>query len=206
MIREAFKATRVVGIFRGLNEKELRRAAPAIYTGGIRLMEVTMNSPDALSSISGLRSDYDGRMYIGAGTVTKLSEAKEAVSAGALFLVTPNVNQEVIDYCLEHNILVMPGALTPSEIAKAIQYGSEYVKIFPADAFGPSYIKSIMAPFSNLKAIAVGGIGSENAGEYMKNGAYGVGAGGSFYEAVKEGSEEAVVSCTQKLMASVLKG
>lgn len=173
-----FLSTRVIAIARGLSGEALGKAASALYTGGIKLTEVTMNSAHALNSIYELRTQYEGKMHIGAGTVTNLPEAKEAIAAGAEFIITPNINQSVIEYCMDKDILIMPGALTPTEIAMAIQCGCKYIKIFPVSTMGPEYIKELSAPFQKVKFIAVGGITLSNAASYLEKGAFGLGVGG----------------------------
>ena len=115
----------------------------------------------------------------GAGTVVNRTDALAALSAGAEFLVTPNIDREVIELCCERNVLITPGALTPTEIAFAMKCGSKYVKVFPSSAFGPQYFKEVLAPLSSAKLIAVGGINIENAAAYIQYGAVGVGVGGS---------------------------
>lgn len=186
-MKDEFSKTRVIAIARGLEGRELEGIANALYEGGIRLTEVTMNSPGALESISRLRTEFDGRMAIGAGTVTNLEQARDAAAAGAQFIVTPNIDRNVIEYCLGQELMITPGALTPSEIVKAISYGCTFVKVFPAGALGPEYIKAVRAPLNQVNLIAVGGITAENAGAYIRSGAYGLGVGGSLCRVPRDG-------------------
>ncbi len=179
MLKQDFYDTRVIAILRGAAGKDLEEMAEAICEGGIRFSEVTLNSPDALLSIERLRERFGGRMHIGAGTVTNLKAVREAVAAGAEFIVTPNIDADVIRYCVSNDILITPGALTPTEIEEAMRLGSEFVKVFPVGRLGAGYIKDVMAPYDKAKLIAVGGINAENSEEYRKSGAFGIGVGGS---------------------------
>lgn len=137
-----------------------------------------MNTAGAADMIRTLRAAYDGQMMIGAGTVTDLARLQEAVAAGAQFIVTPNVCPEVISWCVAHDLLITPGALTPSEICTAVSLGCRYVKLFPAGTMGLPYFKAIRGPLSDVKMLVVGGISSANLGEYLAAGAVGAGVGG----------------------------
>ncbi len=179
MVEQALQSTGVIAIVRGVSAEFLSPLLEALVQGGIRLAEVTLNSPDALGQITEMRRRFEGRLHIGAGTVLNFSQATAALQAGAEFLVTPNIDREVIELCQKRNVVITPGALTPTEIEYALRCGSRYVKVFPASAFGPKYFKEVLAPLSSAKLIAVGGINAENAAQYIQNGAVGVGAGGS---------------------------
>lgn len=200
-IENDFLETRIIAIARGLSGVPLSNMTEALCEGGIKLAEITLNSPDALASITAICKIFGGRMHIGAGTVTTLQEAKDAVSAGAEFIITPNVNQQVIAYCLEREILIMPGALTPTEIAQAIQCGCRYIKIFPAGAMGPDYIRDISAPFGQTRFIPVGGITAENAASYKARGAFGLGVGGNLCRIPEDHDYSRITSYALRLAA-----
>ncbi len=123
--------TRIIAIIRGVEETHMDRLADALYDGGIKAMEVTLNTPGALDIIPRLQDRVGERMYIGAGTVIDLDDAKKAIAAGAAYLVTPNTDEDVIRYGVEQGVPVFPGAMTPSEIVKAWKTGATAVKIFP---------------------------------------------------------------------------
>src|SRR5690606_26982004 len=115
----------------------------------ISIIEATMNTDGALGMISRWRERYEGKALIGAGTVLDLQMAKEAVAAGAEFLVSPNLDEEVVAYGVANDIAVCPGTMTPTEIVRAIKAGAAAVKVFPSGSLGLSYIKEIKAPLSN---------------------------------------------------------
>jgi 2-dehydro-3-deoxyphosphogluconate aldolase/(4S)-4-hydroxy-2-oxoglutarate aldolase len=140
-----------------------------------------MNSPEVHKIISAL-SYRNSDLNIGAGTVCTMDELKLALDAGASFIVSPIINEQVIGFCVSQNIPIFPGAFTPSEIYKASQLGATAVKIFPATALGPQYVKDILAPLNTLKLLPTGGVSIDNIKAYFKAGAYGVGMGGSLFD------------------------
>lgn len=201
MIEQQFLNTRVIAISRGAAGVPLEKLIQALYEGGIKLAEVTLNSPDALKSISRLREKFDGIMHIGAGTVLNLQSAKEAVAAGAEFIVTPNVNKEVIQYCVSKELFITPGALTPTEIVEAMSYGSRYIKMFPAGAMGAGYLKDVLAALSEARILAVGGIHTGNAADYLAAGAVGLGVGGSLCRIPEDGDYSKSTAYAKELLA-----
>lgn len=202
MLKEDFIDTRIIAIIRGISGSGLDKLANALYNGGIKMAEITLNSPEALSSIAELKESFQGKMHIGAGTVTNLNDAKEAVRAGAEFIVTPNIDEDVIRYCVSQDILITPGALTPTEVQEALSYGSEFVKIFPIGSMGAKYIKDMLAPFDRAKFVAVGGVNTENCREYIENGAYGVGVGGNLCRIPEDGDFAKVTDYARALIAA----
>ncbi len=201
MLEQDFLNTRVIAISRGASGDELDNMIKALHTGGIKLAEVTLNSPDALQSIYRLREKFDGLIHIGAGTVLNLKAAKEAAAAGAEFIVTPNTDKDVIQYCVSKDLFITPGALTPSEITEAMNYGSRYVKVFPVRTLGPGYLKDVLASLSEAKIIAVGGIDTGNAADYLSNGAIGLGVGGSLCKIPADGDYNRITVYARELLA-----
>ncbi len=200
MVEHDFFLTRVIAIARGMEYDDLRRLVRALIDGRIRLAEVTLNSKGALNSIAKLKEMYQDEIHIGAGTVLNLQAVKDAVSAGAEFIVTPNMNKQVISYCAERDILITPGAFTPTEIIEAVQFGAKYVKVFPIRSLGAGYIKDILAPLSDVKLIAVGGVDDKNAGQYMGAGAYGLGVGGNLCKLPEDGDFFHITEYAKKLV------
>ncbi len=199
---EAFLDTGIVAILRGIEGDSLLKMADALYEGGILLMEVTLNTAGALSAIRELRTRFDGKMFIGAGTVITLEKAHAAIDAGAQFVVTPNVDPEVITLCLSKNIWITPGAFTPTEIVTAMNHGSRYVKLFPARALGPAYIKDVLAPLSDARLLAVGGVDAKNIGDYVKAGAVGAGVGGSLCRLPPDGDFSRITEEAKTLLSA----
>lgn len=176
---QQIKKTRLIAIARGVKREQIVPAAEALLQGGITVMEVTLNTPDALMMIQDLQERLGDRMYIGAGTVLDSDDAQEAVRAGASFLVTPNTDEDVIRYAAEEGIPIFPGAMTPTEIVRAWKAGATAIKIFPSSGLGLPYLKELMAPLDRIPMIAVGGIREDNVREYLNIGCYAVGVGGS---------------------------
>jgi 2-dehydro-3-deoxyphosphogluconate aldolase/(4S)-4-hydroxy-2-oxoglutarate aldolase len=171
--------TRVVAIIRGVEEQHIEPVAEALLEGGVTVMEITLNTPGALHMISLLQEKLGDRAYVGAGTVLDLDDAKQAVNAGAAFLVTPNTDEDVIRWAKEQQIPIFPGALTPTEVVKAWKAGATAIKIFPSGSLGISYIKELMGPLSHIPMMAVGGVTEENIKQFLQIGCYGLGIGGS---------------------------
>ena len=152
MIREKglqeIERTRIIAIVRGVEEQHIAFVAEALLQGGVTVMEITLNTPGALSMISRLQDKLGDQMYIGAGTVLDLDDAKRAIDAGAAFIVTPNTDEEVIRFAHSQQIPIFPGALTPTEIVKAWKAGATAVKVFPSASLGLTYIKELMGLLS----------------------------------------------------------
>jgi 2-dehydro-3-deoxyphosphogluconate aldolase/(4S)-4-hydroxy-2-oxoglutarate aldolase len=200
---EAFLDTGIIAIMRGIEGENLIHMVEALYEGGIRLAEVTLNTAGALSAIRELRTRYDGKMFIGAGTVITLEKARQAMDHGAQFVVTPNVDKEIISLCLSNNIPITPGAFTPTEIVTAMSLGCQYIKLFPARALGPAYIRDVLAPLGDARLLAVGGVDARNIGDYIKAGAVGAGVGGSLCKVPINGDYSTVAKEAVSLLAAV---
>ncbi|AFH60922.1 bifunctional 4-hydroxy-2-oxoglutarate aldolase/2-dehydro-3-deoxy-phosphogluconate aldolase [Paenibacillus caseinilyticus] len=173
------ESARIVAIVRGVKEEHILGVAEALLDGGIPVMEVTLNTEGALGMISRLQETFGDRMYIGAGTVLDVEDARAAIEADASYLVTPNTDENVIRYAAARDIPIFPGAMTPTEVVRAWKNGASAIKIFPGASLGIGYIKELMGPLSHIPMMAVGGVTEENIGEFIKLGCYGVGIGGS---------------------------
>ncbi|MBW3625494.1 MAG: bifunctional 4-hydroxy-2-oxoglutarate aldolase/2-dehydro-3-deoxy-phosphogluconate aldolase [Armatimonadetes bacterium] len=167
----------VIAIVRKIPASAARATADALRDGGIRLLEVTMNTDGALDILSEWRERYDGTLRIGAGTVLDRDDAERAVAAGAEFLISPNLDEAVIAYGRERGVEVWPGVMTPSEIVRAWKAGASAVKVFPAGTLGPRYFKEVRAPLDRIPLVAVGGVGLDNLREFLDAGATAVGVG-----------------------------
>ncbi|KQX47108.1 MULTISPECIES: bifunctional 4-hydroxy-2-oxoglutarate aldolase/2-dehydro-3-deoxy-phosphogluconate aldolase [unclassified Paenibacillus] len=196
--------TRIIAIVRGVQETHILSLADALLTGGITVMEVTLNTPGALRMIRELQDKSGQRMFIGAGTVLDLEDAKKAVHAGASFLVTPNMDEEVIRWASTEGIPIFPGAMTPTEIVKAWKAGATAVKVFPSASLGLTYIKELMGPLDQIPLIAVGGVTEENIKQFLNIGCYGLGIGGSLInlKEIEAGRFEWVTDKAASLLAA----
>lgn len=182
-IVEAIENEKIIVIVRGAEKEKLIPLAQAMYDGGIRLLEVTFDAKGVVTdeqtaeNIASLVKHFDGKMLIGAGTVLKESQVELVKKAGGRFIISPNTNEGVIKKTRELGMVSMPGAVTPTEIQQAYEYGASFVKLFPAGNLGPDYVKAVKAPLSHIKLTAVGGIHDGNMADYLKAGASGFGIG-----------------------------
>ncbi|MCU0427407.1 MAG: bifunctional 4-hydroxy-2-oxoglutarate aldolase/2-dehydro-3-deoxy-phosphogluconate aldolase [Candidatus Kapabacteria bacterium] len=151
-------------------------AVEAIVRGGMRLIEITLTTPDALKIIAKLRETLPNAI-IGAGSVLNSNAAAEVIHAGAQFVVSPVMKPVIIEECQKHEIAGMIGAFSPTEILTAQEVGADIVKLSPAEFFGPAFIKSVKAPMPHLRIMPTGGITLTNGKEWLKAGACAVGVG-----------------------------
>lgn len=180
MIIERILQDRIVAIFRRIGTEDLISVAETLVQEGIRTMEVALSEPEALPSLRQLKAAMAGRdLLIGAGTVVTVELARQALEAGADFLITPHVAVDVIKYAKERGVPILPGAFTPTEVYTALQLGADLVKIFPGATGGPDHIKALLGPYPGARLVPTGGITPENAGEYLRAGAVAVGVGGA---------------------------
>lgn len=168
---------KIVAILRGIKADDVLKIAGALCDGGVKIIEVTLNSPNALLVIEQLNSAYGNQLLVGAGTVLDASDAKAAMAAGAKFLISPNVDIAVIKAAKDGGILSIPGAFSPTEIVTAHNNGADIVKVFPApDA---AYIKNVLAPLNHIKLMPTGGINLTNIKSFKDAGATAFGIGSS---------------------------
>ena len=176
---------KVIAIVRGVDSNLCMKVADALYVGGIRLMEITYNqsNPDSWSAtalaIKDIATKYEGKMLVGAGTVTNVHLVEITADAGGLYVISPNTDVDVIRKTKDLGLISIPGAMTPSEILTAYNAGADFVKLFPASDLGIPYLKAIRAPISHVPLIATGGINAGNAKSFLDAGAVGLGVGGS---------------------------
>ncbi|MES2731690.1 MAG: bifunctional 4-hydroxy-2-oxoglutarate aldolase/2-dehydro-3-deoxy-phosphogluconate aldolase [Bacteroidota bacterium] len=177
-----FREVPMIGIFRNIPLADVAQILPLCATAGIRTLEITMNTERAGEIISYAVEEFGDQLNIGAGTVCCMEDLKMALDHGASFIVTPNLDPEVILECVKRGIQVFPGAFTPTEIYKAWKLGASMVKVFPADNLGTKFISNVKAPFGTIKLLPTGGIGMSNALDYFKAGADGVGISNGLFD------------------------
>lgn len=183
MIMERILQNKVIAILRKVDKENLLPTAEALYNGGIRLMEVTFDqsgeftAEDTAEQISLLSSHFGKDLSVGAGTVMSQEHVESAYNAGAKYIISPNINQEVIKKTVELGMVSIPGAVTPTEIELAHTWGADFVKLFPAGELGLGYIKAVLAPLNHIKVLAVGGINENNLKDFLNAGIQGVGIG-----------------------------
>lgn len=171
----AILSARLIAIFRGNYQGRWADYGAALVAGGVTVMEVTLNSPDALLGIRALHEAVGDRAIIGAGTVLTTEEVGAAVEAGASFIVAPDTDEYVIKACIARNLPVIPGAFTPSEIKRAHAMGASLIKVFPSQS--PAYLRAIRAPLAHIQLLATGGVNLSNAREYLEAGVACLGIG-----------------------------
>lgn len=167
---------KLVAIVRTKSQEDVAAVLKTIITAGVKVLEITSNTAGYLEEISKARLKYPD-VLVGAGTVINSDIAKKAIDSGAQFLVTPNTDVNVIKTAHEHDIPVLMGALTPSEVCMAKEHGADIVKLFPAGNMGISYFKSLKGPLDQFEYYAVGGIKTDNVLDWLNAGASGIGYG-----------------------------
>lgn len=176
-------AVGLLAVLRAPEPSGARRAVEALVEAGVVGIEITYSTPDAAAVISGVLDEYGGEVLVGAGTVTTAAQADEASSAGARFLVSPGLDDEVIAAMLATGLPTMAGALTPTEVMRSQRLGVDVVKIFPGSLVGPSYLRALRGPFPDVPFMPTGGVSAANVGEWLAAGAVAVGAGGELASA-----------------------
>lgn len=207
----AVEKEKLVAIVRGVKKEQLLPLAEAMYTGGIRLLEITYSANGSVSdeetaeNIKMLSDAFDGRMFIGAGTVIKESQVELTAKAGGKFIISPDTNIDVIKLTKKLGLISMPGAFTPTEIQTAHNAGADFVKLFPAVNCGPDYFKAVSAPLSHVKLLAVGGIDCDNMADYLKVGVKGFGIGSNIInkKMLDNGDFEGLAKLAEKYVAAV---
>ena len=199
-----FELAPVIGILRGVKEESLQGVAEASIAGGLRFLEITLNTANSFHLIKKATEQFFD-LTVGAGTVLSVEEAKKAFDSGAKFIVAPDFEEEVAAFCVENKLAYFPGALTPTEIQRAWKSGATMVKVFPASQMGPEYFKQIKGPFDKIKLIAVGGVNLGNIKKYLGTGADAVALGGSIYsvERMENGRFSEIQKDIEKFMFEV---
>jgi 2-dehydro-3-deoxyphosphogluconate aldolase / (4S)-4-hydroxy-2-oxoglutarate aldolase len=180
------------------------RCIEHLFQHGIRLIEITMDTSNAVEVLEYFRSRVPSNCLLGAGTVTDVDLADAALGAGASFIVTPNINLDVIRTVSGRGVSVMPGALTPTEIWTAAKAGADFVKVFPASALGPRYFRELRGPFAQIPFMASGGVSLENAAEFIKFGVDALGLGGGLIPKSNDEFEQCA-DLAHKLLEVALK-
>lgn len=175
--REVLKANPLLAILRNVEDGKLEQYVQTVMDGGVSFFEVALNSKNALGQIRKLKEKFRDDILVGAGTVITEELAKNAMEAGADFLLSPSTDIQVLKYCDENQIAFLPGAMTPSEVTTCMSYGYRDIKLFPAGEMPLSYVKSLKGPLDGTEYVAIGGVNEENIQEFFKNGYIGVGLG-----------------------------
>jgi 2-dehydro-3-deoxyphosphogluconate aldolase/(4S)-4-hydroxy-2-oxoglutarate aldolase len=196
----------LIPVIRVSSAQEAVDVADAIKEGGVSLIEITMSVPDAIDTIKELTHKYKDKIIMGAGTILDPETARAALLAGAQFIVTPTLNLDVIQLAHRYSAVVVPGAMTPTEILTAWNAGADMVKVFPAAQLGgPEYIKAIRGPLPQILLVPTGGVNLQNAGAFIKAGAAALGVGGELVDkkAIKEKRFDVITENTRTYLKAI---
>lgn len=195
----------VVAIVRLDSGEGLDRVAEALIEGGVTALEFTLTTPGALRALEAAAARHADRLLLGAGTVLDAETARTAILAGAEFIVAPTTDLPTISLCRRYGKVCLPGAFTPTEMLRAYEAGADLIKLFPATTVGPRYIKDVLAPLPMLRIIPTGGIGADNAADYIRAGAVAVAMGSSLVDntTVREGRYEVIAERARAAIAAV---
>jgi 2-dehydro-3-deoxyphosphogluconate aldolase/(4S)-4-hydroxy-2-oxoglutarate aldolase len=182
-ILQRIQNEKVIALIRADSSASLLDCARALAAGGLSLIELTMTTPGAIDLVAQVSRELPDVM-LGLGTVLDADTARAGIAAGAKFIVTPAVRPEVIAACRQLDVPILSGALTPTEAVTAWDLGADVIKIFPAEFFGPAYIKSLRAPFPQIKFLPTGGVTPQTVGDFLKAGAFATAAGSALVSPV----------------------
>lgn len=199
------EAAGVIAVVRLQDAAAGREVARALADGGVSAIEITMTVPGAVDLIEALARTAPPRVIIGAGTVLDAHTADAVIRAGARFVVSPVFTPDVIDACHQHDVPVMPGCFTPTEIHTAWEAGADIVKVFPATALGPGFFKDMRGPLPHIRLMPTGGVTRENAGAWIRAGAVAIGVGTALVDpiAVADGRFDAIVENAMHFVRAV---
>jgi 2-dehydro-3-deoxyphosphogluconate aldolase/(4S)-4-hydroxy-2-oxoglutarate aldolase len=198
----------IVPVIRVASAPEAFEVSRAIKDGGVSVIEVAMTTPGAMDAIKEASQKFGKEVLLGAGTVLDPETARAALLNGAKFLVSPSLNLDVIKMANRYSAVVIPGALTPTEILTAWEAGADLVKVFPiAQVGGPAYLKAIQAPLPHIPLVPTGGVNLQNAGEFIKSGAAAIAVGGELVDkkAAAEKRYSVISENAQKFLAEIKK-
>lgn len=177
MTYNKLKSAKLIPVLRKIPYENSQSLIEALVLGGIKAVEITLDTEKAAEIIKETRQNFGDRVIVGAGTVLTLEDCMTALDAGAKFIVSPSLNLDVVKHSLKNGIAVVPGVFTPTEMQTAYSAGAEMIKLFPASALSPGFIKDVKGPLSHIAIMTTGGITLANAKSYLEAGASVVGAG-----------------------------
>ncbi len=205
-VLQRIRTEKVIALIRADGPDSLIDCARALAAGGLSVIELTMTTPGAIAVLAKAAKELPDVVF-GMGTVLDAATVAEAQAAGAQFIVTPAVRPAVLAACKERGLAVLGGALTPTEAYNSFELGADVIKIFPAEYFGPAYIKSIKAPFPHLNVMPTGGVTPETVAEFLKAGAFATAAGSSLVQpaALKAKDWAAITARAKEFVAAAAK-
>jgi 2-dehydro-3-deoxyphosphogluconate aldolase/(4S)-4-hydroxy-2-oxoglutarate aldolase len=202
-VLQRIKAEKVIALIRADSSASLLDCARALTAGGLTCIELTMTTPGAIELCARVALELP-EVLLGLGTVLDADTARAGIAAGAKFIVTPALRPTVIETCRDAGVAVFSGALTPTEAYNAWELGADVIKIFPAEFFGPAYIKSLKAPFPQIEFLPTGGVTPETVGDFLKAGAFATAAGSALVSAaaLKSGDWAGIAARAKQFVAA----
>ena len=203
-ILQTIEQQKIISIIRTSSDYDLSKTVESLYAGGIRVIEVTMNSPGALQEIEKIKGNFPD-VLVGAGTVLDAETARLAILSGASFLLAPTLSKNSIQLANRYNVPLIPGVFTPTEVLQAYEYGAKVVKVFPVGTLGPKYIKELKGPLSQVEMIPVGGVTEQNAKAFIQAGSFALGVGSSLVsdKLVREENYPEIEKRAKQLVAAI---
>ncbi|MFY2151535.1 bifunctional 4-hydroxy-2-oxoglutarate aldolase/2-dehydro-3-deoxy-phosphogluconate aldolase [Mammaliicoccus sciuri] len=195
------KETKLIAILRNAKPNDILPIVETLYKAGIRAIEVTMNSPKALQSIELISNEMKDKVVVGAGTVLDAESARLAILSGATFILSPTVDKDTIRMSKKYGAVSIPGAMTPTEILEAYEYGGDIIKVFPTTSLGPEYIKDLQGPLPHIPLLPTGGVSIDNVTDFIEAGAVGVGLGSALVNTKVETNKAYFEELEQKAQA-----
>jgi 2-dehydro-3-deoxyphosphogluconate aldolase/(4S)-4-hydroxy-2-oxoglutarate aldolase len=202
-IKAALEREGLIPVLRASSVEMAHALVDAMMAGGVNVVEVTMTVPNAVALLRDLKKKYGSSLLLGSGTVTDAEQVEATIEAGAEFVVSPSLHFDVIARTKELGKVSIPGALTPTEVITAWRSGADFVKVFPCSAMGgSSYLKSLLAPFPDLKLIPTGGVTLQTAPDFLKAGARALGVGADLVnpKAIADGKPELITSTARSYL------
>jgi 2-dehydro-3-deoxyphosphogluconate aldolase/(4S)-4-hydroxy-2-oxoglutarate aldolase len=189
----------VVAVLRGVDADQLVAIAEALQAGGVDVVEITADTPAVTDLIGTLTGTFDD-LVVGTGTVLDAETAQATIAAGASFVVSPSLHEDVVETCNRYGVVCAPGVMTPTEAIRGYEAGADFVKVFPAKTVGPAHLGAMQGPLGQIPMLPTGGVGPDNAGDYIEAGAFAIGAGGALvdYEAAARGDYEVITETARE--------
>jgi len=204
-VLDTFAIKRACAVLRTPTSDACPKAMQASIDGGFEIVEFTLTTPDCLKHMADFRAKHDGKVMIGCGTAMDVNDVKACLEAGAEFIVAPVLVEEVVRFCAERNVVIIPGCNTPTELFQAHTYGAPIQKLFPGVAGGANFVKAVSAALPMLNINPTSGVDLDNAGEFLKSGAASVGLVAPLFDPalIAKGDWDGIAANAQKVIGNV---